>query len=160
LQDDVGPAPFEVQEGFVWPHFILNEAVLLSAGFSHVTSDLRFNLFRFNLGHWTTVKVNHVVELKDTPHVFIKAIHVQHCQEFAKFLSSSSSATCPNIRTNLPGERAYVKKKMVEYELSQASSSFLKRKHSLSPSNSSSPPSITKQLLFPTFYPQMTAFPG
>ncbi|KAF8956528.1 hypothetical protein BDZ97DRAFT_1925426 [Flammula alnicola] len=142
MEDDTVPAPFEVQEGFVWPHFILNEAVLLSAGFPHVSPDMRFNIFRFNLGHWTTVKLNHVVELKETPRVFIKATHVQRCQHFEKFLiSTSSSATAPNIRTNLAGERAYVKKRMTEHELSQASkASFLKNKHSLSPDNLASTP--------------------
>ena len=48
--------------------------------------------------------------------------------------STSSSATSPNIRTNLAGERAYVKKKMVDHELSQASITlFLKNKCNLSP---------------------------
>ncbi|KAF8152443.1 hypothetical protein B0H34DRAFT_861722 [Crassisporium funariophilum] len=142
MEDNTVPAPFEIQEGFVWPHFILNEAVLLSAGFLHVSPNTRFNIFRFNLGHWTTVKLNHVVELKETPHVFIKATHVQCCQYFEKFLiSTSSSATAPNIRTNLAGERAYVKKRMTEHKLSQAlKASFLKNKHSLSPDNLASTP--------------------
>ena len=74
FQDNVVPALFEVQEGFVWPHFILNEAVLLLAGFTNISADIRFNIFRFNLGHWTTVKINHVVELKDSPRIFVKAI--------------------------------------------------------------------------------------
>ncbi|KAF8957662.1 hypothetical protein BDZ97DRAFT_1924400 [Flammula alnicola] len=122
MEDDTVPAPFEVQEGFVWPHFILNEAVLLSAGFPHVSPDTRFNIFRFNLGHWTTVKLNHVVELKETPRVFIK-------------LPTS------NVVNILKRERAYVKKRMTEHELSQASkASFLKNKHSLSPDNLASTP--------------------
>lgn len=100
-----------------------------------ISADTRLNLYRFNLGHWTTVKPNHVVEIKDTARIFIKATHVQRCKDFEKFLAStSSSATAPNIRTNLAGERAYVRKKMVEYELSQASTpSSVRNKHRLSP---------------------------
>lgn len=115
----------------------------MSAGFANVSPDMRFNIYRFNLGHWTTVKLNHVIELKDTPRVFIKAIHVQDCQDFLKFLllSSPSFATSPNIRTNLAGERAYVKKKMVDHELSQTKKTrFLQNKHSLSPESFSSTP--------------------
>jgi len=147
FQDNVVPALFEVQEGFVWPHFILNEAVLLSAGFTNISADIRFNIFRFNLGHWTTVKINHVVELKDSPRIFVKAIRVQHCQDFTKFLlSTSSSTTSPNIRTNLAGERTYVKKKMVEYELSRSHKSlFLKNKHTLSQSPESLPSTPKRQ---------------
>jgi hypothetical protein len=147
FQDNAVPVLFEVQEGFVWPHFILNEAVLLSAGFTNISADIRFNIFRFNLGHWTTVKINHVVELKDSPRIFVKAIHVQHCQDFAKFLLSTSlSTTSPNIRTNLAGERTYVKKKMVEYELSRSRKSlFLKNKHTLSQSPENLPSTPKRQ---------------
>lgn len=145
FKDNIAPAPFEVQEGFVYPHFILDKTVLLSAGFSDVSPDMRFNIYRFNLGHWTTVKLNHVIELKDTPRIFIKAIHVQDCQDFLKFLllSSPSSATSPNIRTNLAGERAYVKKKMIDYELSSSQAEkacLLQNKHGLSPESLSSTP--------------------
>ena len=88
------------------------------------------------------VKLNHVVELKDAPRVFIKATHVQRCQDFEVFLSTTSlSAASPNIRTNLAWECAYVKRKTTEYELSQLSKlSFVKNKHSLSPSSVVSTP--------------------
>lgn len=71
FQANVVPALFEVQEGFVWPHLILNEALLLSAGFTNISADIRFNIFHFNLGHWTPVKINYVVELKDSPHAYL-----------------------------------------------------------------------------------------
>jgi hypothetical protein len=122
----------------------------LSAGFTDVSFDIRFNIYRFNLGHWTTVKLNHVIELKDTSRVFIKAIHVQDCQDFSKFLllSSPSSTTSPNIRTNLAGERAYVKKKMVNRELSSSQAEkacFLQDKRSLSPESLPSTPTPKRQ---------------
>ncbi|KAF8157691.1 hypothetical protein BJ912DRAFT_839446, partial [Pholiota molesta] len=120
MEDNLIPAPFEIQDGFIWPHFILSEPVLTAAGFHDVSEDMRFNLFHFNLGHWTTVKLNHVVELKD-PHVFIKASHVQLCQDFSKFHDSMTASITPNIRSNLAGERAYVKKKMAALELSESS---------------------------------------
>jgi len=41
FKDNVAPATFEIQECFVWPHFILSEAVLLSAGFNNVSPDIR-----------------------------------------------------------------------------------------------------------------------
>ena len=69
LQDDVTPVPFEVQEGFVWPHFILNEAILSMAGFTQISAQKQFNVFRFNLGHWTTVRLNHVIEEIGRAHV-------------------------------------------------------------------------------------------
>lgn len=97
----------------------MNEAVLTSAGFTNISANTSFNIFRFNLGHWTTVKPNHVVEIKDSPaRVFIKDACVQRCQDFETFLTSISKAIAPNIRTNLAGERAYVKRKMVEYKIS------------------------------------------
>ncbi|EDR05518.1 uncharacterized protein LACBIDRAFT_329483 [Laccaria bicolor S238N-H82] len=148
MEDGVTPVPFEVQEGFVWPHFILNKAVLELAGFVDIAADTRFNIFRFNLGHWTLVKLNHVVELKDTPHIFIKATTVQRCHDFEVFrATTSSSATSPNICTNLAGERAYVRKKTVEFELSQASrASSVKNKHNLSPDHLFSTPKRLRYL--------------
>lgn len=142
MEDGVAPVLFEVQEGFVWPHFILNEAVLDSAGFVDISVNTRFNIFRFNLNHWTWVKLNHVVELKDAPRIFIKATHVQRCQDFELFLSTTSlSAASPNIRTNLARERAYVKRKTTEYELSQGSKlPFVKNTHNLSPNGVVSTP--------------------
>ena len=153
FQDNAVPVLFEVQEGFVWPHFILSEAVLLSAGFTSISPDIRFNIFRFNLGHWTVVKINHVLELKDSPpRIFVKAIHVQHCQDFTKFLLSTSSATSPSLRTNLAGERTYVKKRMVEYAHSQSQKSrYLKNKHSLSQSPESLPSTPKRQRITSEF---------
>ena len=149
LQDDVAPVPFEVQEGFVWPHFILNEAILSLAGFTHISAQKPFNVFRFNLGHWTTVRVNHVIEVKGTPRVFIKATHVKRCLDFKILLAStSSSATSPNIRTNLAAERAYIKKKMVDHELSHLSTTlFLKNKRNLSPDSPPTTPSKRQRFL-------------
>ena len=114
----------------------------------HITPDTSFNLFRANLGHWTTVKLNHVVEIKDT-RIFIKASHVRCCKDLEKFLAStSSSATAPNLRTNLAGERVYVKKKMLEYELSQAPTpSSIKNKHRLSTESYPSTPKRHHALL-------------
>jgi len=121
MEDGVVPVSFEVQERFVWPHFILNKAVLLSAGFTNISLDTTFNIFRFSLGHWTTVKVNCVVDVKDSSRVFIKASEVQHCQDFKKFLTTSLSTAEPNVRRNLAGERDHVKRKMLAHQLSQAS---------------------------------------
>ncbi|KAF8807014.1 hypothetical protein BYT27DRAFT_7167355 [Phlegmacium glaucopus] len=133
MEDGCVPAPFEVQEGFAWPHFILNEAILSSAGFMNISINTCFNIFRFSLGHWTTVKLNHVVDLKDSPRVFIKATHVQYCENFKSFLASTSSTTEPSVRRNLAGERGHVKRNISAHELSQAStSSVSKRPHTIS----------------------------
>ena len=126
----------------------------------NISADTCLNLYCFNLGHWTTVKPNHVVKIKDTARIFIKATDVQQCKDFEKFLAStSSSATAPNIRTNLAGERAYVRKKMVEYELSQASTpSSVRNKHRLSPENIPSTPKRSRVLLDDTPTPTITSY--
>jgi hypothetical protein len=146
-----------VQGGFTRPHFIISESILTSAGFPHISCDTPFNLFRINLGHWTTVKLNHVVDLKDSSRIFIKALGVQSCQDFAKFLSisSSSSSLSPNIRTNLASERAYIKNKMASRELSRTPTPFSTHKHRLSP-DSPSPSTPKRQRVFSDVSPAPT----
>jgi len=121
------------------PAFGSHMTELYTAQIVDISVNTHFNIFHFNLGHWTVVKLNHVVELKDAPCIFIKATHIQCCQDFEVFLSTMSlSAASPNIHTNLAWERAYVKTK---YELSQLSKlPFVKNKHSLSPSSVVSTP--------------------
>ncbi|KAF8182921.1 hypothetical protein BJ912DRAFT_928336 [Pholiota molesta] len=147
IEENVVPALFEIQDGFIWPHFMLNEAVLVAAGFPDIPADMRFNLFRFNLGHWTTIKINHVVELKE-PHIFIKALNVQLCRDFSKYHTSMISSVTPNIRSNLAGERAHVKKKMVARELSVSSGTqlALPNKRRLSPESLPSTPKRSRFL--------------
>jgi len=76
LQDSTFPVLF-VQECFVGPHSILGEPVLLSAGFTNVSSDIRFSIFRFDLGHWTELwrKLTTSSNSK-TPHAYLSNISI------------------------------------------------------------------------------------
>ncbi|KAF8910008.1 hypothetical protein CPB84DRAFT_1842676 [Gymnopilus junonius] len=107
LNDNVELKAFEVQEGFVWPLFILNEAILCQAGLS-LAPENTFDIFHKTLGHWTTVKIGHVIDITVSPQVFIKASDVCQCKDFTNLISSSI-VTSPNIRTNLTGECAYIR---------------------------------------------------
>ncbi|KDR67273.1 hypothetical protein GALMADRAFT_147270 [Galerina marginata CBS 339.88] len=130
LNDNAEPKAFEVQEGFVtafvWPLFILNEAILCQAGLS-LAPENTFDIFRKTLGHWTTVKIGHVIDITASPQVFIKASDVRQCKDLTN-LVSSSIVTSPNIRKNLAGECAYVRRRMIEREISQSPAPFLKNR--------------------------------
>jgi len=73
IQDDVEPTVIEVQEGFTWPHLVLNSTVLAQAG---MTDIIRLNLFRTSLGIWTLINCGHVVDLTENSRVFIKMVDV------------------------------------------------------------------------------------
>ena len=106
-----------MQDGFVWPLFILNEAVLAQAGLS-LPPNNTFELFHQNLGCWMTVKIGHITDLKGSSQVFIKSVDIHHHQDLSKFLVDLA-ATSPNIRKNLAGEWVYVRQKMIAHEISQ-----------------------------------------
>lgn len=75
------------------------------------------------------MKVNHVIDVTPaSPQVFIKMAGVRHCKNLANFIKLLPSVS-PDLRMNLAGERAYVRRKMIEREISQSPAPLPRNKH-------------------------------
>ena len=104
------PTVIEVQEGFTWPHLVLNSALLAQAGMADA---LRLNLFRTSLGIWTLINCGHVVELTENSRVFIKMVDVQDCKSLVKHTLPVINGTPHRDkgRLDITGERAYIRQR-------------------------------------------------
>ncbi|KAF8172148.1 hypothetical protein BJ912DRAFT_827803, partial [Pholiota molesta] len=111
-EDDVEPEIVLIQDGFTLPHFQFTEEVLLRTLGS---VDVQFQVFNMDYGVWAMAIVNHVVTVSAKGRIFIKASHVRSCKDLVMH-TGLPSVTSPNIRTNLAGERAYIKKRIAEQE--------------------------------------------
>lgn len=66
------------------------------------------------------MKVDHVIDVTPaSPQVFIKSAGIRHCKDLANFIKPLPTVS-PDLRMNLAGERAYVRRKMNEREISQS----------------------------------------
>ena len=88
----------------MWPHLVLNSAILAQAGMADVR---RLNLFRTSLGIWTLINCGYVVELTENSRVFIKMVDVQDCKSFVKHTLPVIAP--PRGRLDITGERAYIR---------------------------------------------------
>jgi hypothetical protein len=123
----------------------LNEVILAQAGLLLPTNKT-FELFRQNLGYWTTVKVNHVIDVTPaSPQVFIKTAGIRYCKGLANFVKPLSTVS-PDLRMNLAGEQAYVRRKMIECEISQSPAPLPRKKHRCDADNSPTTPSKRPRL--------------
>ncbi|KAF8172902.1 hypothetical protein BJ912DRAFT_1079711, partial [Pholiota molesta] len=111
-EDDAEPDIVLIQDGFTLPHFQFTEEVLLRTLGS---VDVKFQVFNMDYGVWATAIINHVVTVSAKGRVFIKASHVRSCKDLVMH-TGLPSVTSPNIRTNLAGEHAYIKKRIAEQE--------------------------------------------
>lgn len=66
-------------------------------------------------GVWASAIINHVVTISAKGRIFIKVSHVRSCKDLVMH-TGLPSVTSPNLRTNLAGERAYIKKRIAEQE--------------------------------------------
>ena len=53
----------EFQDGFTWPLFDVNLAVLARIGLGSLPQNVVLNLFRPQLNLWTVIAVGHVIQL-------------------------------------------------------------------------------------------------
>ncbi|KAF8186297.1 hypothetical protein BJ912DRAFT_469098 [Pholiota molesta] len=111
-EDDTEPEIVLIQDGFTLPHFQFTADVLQRTLGS---VDVQFQVFNMDYGVWATAIVNHIVTVTAKGRVFIKASHVRSCKDLVVH-TGLPSVTSPNIRTNLAGERAYIKKRIAEQE--------------------------------------------
>ncbi|KAF8806654.1 hypothetical protein BYT27DRAFT_7041765, partial [Phlegmacium glaucopus] len=116
-EEDTDPNIVQFQEGFTWPYFEINDHVLDLADISPLPANRQFKVFNTRLGIWTTAHSPYIIEVNEqASSIFIKRFNVithKDLPRYAKFQSQPA----PNVRTNLMGERAYMKQRMVEHEL-------------------------------------------
>ena len=75
------------------------------------------------------MKVNHVVDVTPaSPQVFIKTAGIHRCKNLANFIKPLPTVS-PDLRMNLAGERAYVRQKMIEREISESPAPLPRNKH-------------------------------
>jgi hypothetical protein len=99
----------EVQGGFKWPHFVLSAAILSEVGLCHQDEqEVKFRLYNTTIHTWTTVRIGHVITLRDGDHIFLKRANVIHCLNFDDLLSGSQGRK-PHFSKNLPHDRTYVR---------------------------------------------------
>jgi hypothetical protein len=101
----------EVQGGFKWPHFDLSAAILSEVGIRHQDEqEVKFRLYNTTIRTWTTVRIGHVITLRDGDHIFLKRPDVIHCLNFDDLLFGSQGRKPHwHFSKNLPHDRAYVR---------------------------------------------------
>ncbi|KIM40256.1 hypothetical protein M413DRAFT_446434 [Hebeloma cylindrosporum] len=121
LQDHVQPTVVEFQDGFTWPHFVLDDSVISLAGLAPLPPHHRFNIYRPSLGIWTVVSLGHVVEVNENSRVFVKSTDVQHCKNLTEH---SITPTCQfRGRLDVTRERTYTRQRLLQDELANLSPS-------------------------------------
>lgn len=78
---------------FTWPYFPLSTSVLSALSLTGPTT--RIELYRQALGTWVNVNVGHVIELKESALVFLKAGHVIDYPDFDKLSKPESTPPSP-----------------------------------------------------------------
>ncbi|KAJ3481395.1 hypothetical protein NLJ89_g12217 [Agrocybe chaxingu] len=94
LEDNGDPSIVELQEGFMWPHLVLNKFILTRTGIMTSSSSAppSINIYHPLISFWTITPLNFVVDLnRDSPCVFLKPLHV-HCNNIASYLSFAGSS--------------------------------------------------------------------
>lgn len=118
-QDDTNPTVIEIQEGFTWPHFVLDDKVLTLVGLTATSVDEQFNIFCTSLGIWTVISRGHVLEVAENNQVFIKSLSVLDCKDLVQH-TLPTIASCRS-RLNVTSERAYTRHQFIRAELDKAS---------------------------------------
>jgi len=81
---------------------------------------VNFRLYNMTIHTWTTIRIGHIITLRDGNRVFLKRAYVIHCLEFDNLLSRSRGHN-PHFSRNLPRDRAYIrqalKAKKIEAEI-------------------------------------------
>ncbi|KAF8064137.1 hypothetical protein FPV67DRAFT_1451370 [Lyophyllum atratum] len=113
-ENDAPPAVTEVQDGFSWPHFIISQEVLACIGLGAVPAS-SIQVYRDGLGVWANANTNHVILVERGSRIFLRSSLVTTCRDFAVHLHPPH--TPADIRTNLPAERAYVKRKEAQRQM-------------------------------------------
>ncbi|KAH9940631.1 hypothetical protein B0H21DRAFT_710842 [Amylocystis lapponica] len=115
LKNDTEPNFFDLQDGFDWPYFQLDRAMLIKLGFDVNTSPepFSFKIYSRTRSVWSTVFCDHNIVLSGDDHLFLKALDVTHPLDFDNHRTITvQSGTTDNIRQNLPAQRADVRKKL------------------------------------------------
>jgi hypothetical protein len=115
------PTVVEFQEGFLWPHFVLDDCLIGLAGLVPLPPHPRFNIYRPSLGLWTVVSLGHVVEVTESNRVFVKSMDVRHC----KNVTEDTITLTPQFRGRLDvtRERVYARQCPLHDEFSNLSPS-------------------------------------
>jgi len=125
----------EFQDGFTWPLFDVNPAVLARIGLGSLPQNVVLNLFRPQLNLWTVIAVGHVIQLTpDNTRIYLKPSNVHLCKNLITFTSEVRNLTG---RIDVKRERAYMKSRLRQEELEHVLASLNTRvaKRGLSPAS-------------------------
>ena len=100
------PESCQIQKGFTWPFFKLSLAVLSLVGLQQSVESGTLQMYDELEGYWLMVGIDHVIEVHEGQHVFLRDCSVHKCEQFDKLFKQVSP---PHLRNNLPQECAYVR---------------------------------------------------
>ena len=125
-KENTDPNIVKFQAGFTWPHFEINESILENL---ELATTHRLKLFDLRLGVWTTIQLPHTVTVSEQLFsIFLKPSDLVTMKDLPRYAAFPKHPV-PNMRTNLAGERAYIKDRMSERELQVLSSQTPKVPH-------------------------------
>ena len=93
--------------GFTWLHFVLDDSVIGLSGLVLLPPHRYFNIYRPSLGIYTVVRLEHVVEVTENVHVFVKSMEVHQCKNLAEHTITLTSQD--HGRLDVTRERAYIR---------------------------------------------------
>ena len=103
--DNAEPESCQLQKGFTWPFLKLSSAALSLVGLQASVESGTLQMYDESEGYWLTVGVDHIIEVHEGQHVFLRDRSVRKCERFDEHFNQVSR---PHLRNNLPQERAYV----------------------------------------------------
>jgi hypothetical protein len=121
LQENEAPVIFEVQDGFPWPHFFIAPSVLDRAGLLPLATDKGksyIQLYKEDLGVWVAIDTDHVILVREGARIFLKLSTVSICDELDEYLDPPSQRS--GLRTDLTGERAFIRDMEVKAVVNKA----------------------------------------
>ncbi|KJA22379.1 hypothetical protein HYPSUDRAFT_202183 [Hypholoma sublateritium FD-334 SS-4] len=118
-QENADPNIVKFQAGFTWPHFEINQDILEDLD---LATTRRLKLFDMRLGVWTTIQLPHTVTVSEQLFsIFLKPSNLVSTKDLPRYAAFPKHPV-PHMRTNLAGERAYIKDRMSNRELQALSS--------------------------------------
>ncbi|KAF8802795.1 hypothetical protein BYT27DRAFT_7215152 [Phlegmacium glaucopus] len=142
------------KKGFTWPFVKLSLAILSLIGLQQSAELGALQIYDETDEYWLTIDVDHIIEVREGQHVFLRDRSVINCHGFDELFKQVSH---PHLRNNLPQERAYVRNAWKALNLGSSSSSQ-KRKATSPPPHHHFPSSVKRERSLST--PLQDVFPS
>ncbi|KAG5651945.1 hypothetical protein H0H81_006829 [Sphagnurus paluster] len=95
-KNNAPPIVVEFQDKFTWPHFVLNDDVLVDLELAPAKA---IQLYRPSLGLWVKIKTGHVLDVNDNIPVLVKSMDVTACIDFSRHMETVLEAVkSPELR--------------------------------------------------------------